>query len=112
MAWACKAATLPANRCKTSSRRSPARRVASLLTVALASVIVVTAAAVASAKPASLRVTALSKLSTPRTRPVTAACAATAAIGLAVYVGLAVGRCATVSRANARPTPRRRACRR
>jgi lipoprotein-anchoring transpeptidase ErfK/SrfK len=51
---------------KPASRRGPARRVASLLTVALASTVVVTAAAVASAKPASLRVTALNKSSTPR----------------------------------------------
>jgi lipoprotein-anchoring transpeptidase ErfK/SrfK len=51
---------------KPASRGGPARRVASLLTVALASAIVVTAAAVASAKPASLRVTALSRSGTPR----------------------------------------------
>ena len=51
---------------KRASRRGPARRVASLLTVALASAVVVTAAAVASAKPASLRVTALNRSGTPR----------------------------------------------
>ena len=49
---------------KRARRRGPARRVASLLTVALASAVVVTVAAVASAKPASLRATALNRSGT------------------------------------------------